>query len=230
MDTIARRLYSYRPYLLSLIHPDGIGAKAKMTRHALPLLLAACILSFIPATGRAGDCTIHTLSECRNTNRLMWDPAFREAREAFIGDRPAGWLYENGTMLGQVNTVLGGPPDEPVYFSDNLVRFSACRPHSCDEKGAVVLTTDGEIVAVGVLHFDNSRTRSGHPMLTILTRKRDDRFQEAADHLIAWYEMVTTDYNNWQKESYGLSDTSDELRKTSDPEIVLLAGTPDSQP
>ena len=193
------------------------------TRLAFRVALAGMLWLGLTALDRAG-CSIDNLADCENTNRLIWDPAFREARHAFIGDRPAGWLYKDGTMLDQVSAVLGGPPDEPVNFSDGLVRFSACRGHSCDEKGAVVLTTEGEIVAVGVLHYDISRTRSGHPMLTILTRQRDDRFQLAADHLVAWYEKVVTDYNNWLKENYGLSGTSDKLRRMRDPEIVLLTG------
>ncbi|GAK34494.1 hypothetical protein AQ1_02393 [alpha proteobacterium Q-1] len=193
-----------------------------MKRFLILLFFATSTMPALPA--HAQGCTLHTLSKCDNTNQLIWDQAFDDAMAAFIGDRPAGWLYEDGTMLGQVRAVLGGGADKPVYFSQGLVRFSACRHHSCDEKGAVVLTTEGEIVAVGVIHFDVSREYSGHRMLTILTRKRDDRFQEVADHLVAWHEKVVTDYNNWLKERYGLPDTSEKLGKMRDPEIVLLTG------
>lgn len=199
------------------------------TRLAFRVALAGMLWPGLTALDRA-SCSIDKLAECESTNQLIWDPAFREARQAFIGDRPAGWLYEDGTMLEQVAAVLGGPSKEPVYFSDGLVRFSACRWHSCDEKGAVVLTTEGEIIAIGVIHFDLSRQYTGHRMLTILTRQRDDRFHLAADYLVAWYEKVVTDYNNFLKENYQLPDTSEKLERLRDTEIVLLTDPPDSRP
>jgi len=199
-------------------------------RPLVAILFLFASLSSASSASNSTRCGINNLEACINTNRLVWDKAFQEALAEFIGDRPAGWLYEDGTMLGQVRAVLGGPPDRPVHFGNNLIRFSACRHHSCDEKGAVVLTTDGEIIAVGVLHFDISRTRSGHPMLTVLTRARNGRFQDAADHLFAWYEKVTTDYNKRQKERYELPETSEKLRRISDPEIVVLTNLRNSQP
>ncbi len=193
-----------------------------MSRTLFPLLLAICILPLLPALAHAQGCTLHTLSECDNTNQLVWDQAFDDALADFIGDRPAGWLYEDGTMLGQVQAVLGGPSNAPVYFSNNLVRFSACRHHSCPEKGAVVLTTDGEIVAVGVIHFDVSRHFTLNPMLTTLTREKGDRFQTAADHLFAWYEKVITDHNKSLIERYGHEKAKDDLNSVRDPEIIIL--------
>lgn len=169
------------------------------------------------------SCSEDNILGCRLTRDILSKASVREKLHRYTGDKPAGWLYKDGTMAGQAIEVLNGPdPDPPVRFGDNLVRFSACRWHSCDEKGAIVLTANGEIVAVGVLHFDVSRHYTRHPMLTILTRDKGDRFREAADHLVAWYEKVTTDYNQMLKEHYGLPDTSDKLRNIRKPEIVLL--------
>jgi len=45
---------------------------------------------------------------------------------------------------------LSGPPDPPQR-SGELFRFTACREHSCDEKGAAVLEPGGRLVALGIL-------------------------------------------------------------------------------
>jgi hypothetical protein len=97
-----------------------------------------------------GDCGLSNLSACRTTNNLVWDAGFEQALGRFLGDRQASYLYL-GPLRDQAMAVLGGPPDTPV-FGGNLYRFTACRAHSCMEKGAVVLTPSGQIMAVAILH------------------------------------------------------------------------------
>jgi len=103
------------------------------------------------AQAPATACGLSNLAACRTTNALIWDTGFRQALAQFLGERQAAYLWEGGSVLGQARAVLGGPPDAPTLVGD-LYRFTACRLHSCTEKGAVVLTSSGEIRAVAVLH------------------------------------------------------------------------------
>lgn len=98
-----------------------------------------------------GDCGLSNLGACRTTNNLVWDTGFKQALGRFLGDRQASYLYNRSPLSDQAMAVLGGPPDTPV-FGGNLYRFTACRAGSCTEKGAVVLTPSGQIMAVAIFH------------------------------------------------------------------------------
>ncbi|MEN5361916.1 hypothetical protein [Brevundimonas intermedia] len=97
------------------------------------------------------SCGLSSLSACRTTNNLVWDTGFGQALGRFLGERQAAYLWERGSVRDQARAVLGGPPDAPIIV-ENLYRFTACRLHSCPEKGAVFLTSSGEIMAVAILH------------------------------------------------------------------------------
>ena len=96
-------------------------------------------------------CGLSSLSACRTTNDLLWDTGFSQALGRFLGERQAAYLWERGSVRDQAGAVLGGPPDTPIIVG-NLYRFTACRLHSCSDKGAVFLTPGGEIMAVAILH------------------------------------------------------------------------------
>jgi hypothetical protein len=87
------------------------------------------------AQAPATACGLSNLAACRTTNALIWDTGFRQALAQFLGERQAAYLWEGGSVLGQARAVLGGPPDAPTLVGD-LYRFTACRLHSCTEKGA----------------------------------------------------------------------------------------------
>lgn len=95
-------------------------------------------------------CALARLDACRTAGELVWDRAFRRAVRAFLGQGNADYLY-HGRLADQQFAVLGGPPETSVRMGD-LYRFTACRAHSCDEKGVAVLRPDGTIVALGILH------------------------------------------------------------------------------
>ena len=96
-------------------------------------------------------CTLARLSVCRNTNELIWDKAFRKAVRRFLSTRRASFLYPRGLVADQMIEVLGGPPDLPEKIGP-FFRFTACRAHSCEEKGAAVLEPGGGLIALGILY------------------------------------------------------------------------------
>ena len=118
----------------------------------LSLLLALSVWPMeSDAQTPAAPCGLSNPGACRTTNNLFFDPAFEQALGRFLGDHQAAYLFERGPVRDQAIAVLGGPPDAPVLV-EGLYRFTACRPHSCSEKGAVVLTPGGQIMAVAILH------------------------------------------------------------------------------
>lgn len=123
----------------------------------LLMMLSAAAAPAAPAAGPAATCcdllrpARPRLAACRDTNQLITAPAFTAAVRRFIGKRKASYLHANGDVTDQQIEVLHGPPDEPTRIGA-LYRFTACRAHSCPEKGAAVLDPAGKIVALAILY------------------------------------------------------------------------------
>lgn len=135
-------------------------------------LLAAGLAAQGPAG--SGGCALTRPGQCGDTNRLMSAPGTQRAIRDFLGGRKADLLYRGHDVADQVIDVLGGPPDDPVRIGPYW-RFTACRAHSCTEKGALVLNPAGTIVAIAVLHGACALSRPGndcfaHDTLTLYTR------------------------------------------------------------
>ena len=57
-------------------------------------------------------------------------------------------------LLDNFQTVLGGPPDTIKYFNNRrYVVASACRGHSCPEKGLVFIDTEDKMIIGIIRHF-----------------------------------------------------------------------------
>ena len=174
-------------------------------------LLFGLLLTLSAGLPRATDaspaeCGLHALDGCRNTNQLIWDPAFAPAVRALLGDREASYPYKQDRVSTQALTVLGGPPDLPQRLGE-WYRFTACRLHSCDEKGAVVLTGDGRIMAVAILHSLCAQPVrpdrcSAHTRLALYLHPRADA------------ALITADLSRWAREAL-------EARYTSSTPAVL---------
>ncbi len=142
------------------------------------------------AAGLGSACAPASLNACRDTNQLVMAPAFTAAVRRFIGKRKAAYLYANGDVADQQIEVLHGPPDEPTRIG-NLYRFTACRAHSCPEKGAAVLDPAGKIVALAILYSPcakaDMRDCNRRDDLVVFMRERD-RVQrvEVVANLRAW--------------------------------------------
>ena len=107
----------------------------------LPILAAAV----------AAACSLSHPATCRDTNQLANAPDFRAGITRFLGRRRADYLYHGHTVAEQAIDVLFGPPDNPTRDGGSFV-FTACRAHSCPEKGALVVSPAGRIQAVAILY------------------------------------------------------------------------------
>lgn len=153
----------------------------------LGMLAAVALL----ATDAKPSCGLSNLNLCRNVNHLM-SPEFAVAVRQFIGPGRASLLYP-GSLADQQMDVLGGPPDDAMRVGD-LYRFSACRRHSCPEKGAVLLDSSGKIVATAILYsrfYDRPQPEDWSDLDALNVYVSDPAKARAlVEHLIAWAKAV----------------------------------------
>jgi hypothetical protein len=148
----------------------------------LALLLAA-----------ATPCSMAQPAACATTNELMWAPGTEAALKGFFGTARGDYLMPNAPLWKQAREALGGPPEAPLRLKDGNLLFSACRAHSCPEKGAMVVTPTGRIVAAALLHYhctpagcaDNAR-------LALFYRQPAEADGLAMRALIGWARGLNT--------------------------------------
>jgi hypothetical protein len=157
-------------------------------------VVSAFVFSLFAATltAQADDgCSVNTPAHCGDTSELVRSRGFASEIGKFLGEARADYLYPgNHPVSEQLLSVIGGPPDVPRRIGTFWL-FTACRFHSCDEKGAVVLRPDGEPVAVAILH-----TLCGKPNRDIACASRDvlsiywrpplPQWETISDALSAW--------------------------------------------
>ena len=104
--------------------------------------------------GSQPKCSLRHLSACENTNQLVWDKAFERQVRVYAGKARTN-AFGTGPLSEALLTTLGGPPDGPMTLADGNLLFTACVAHACTEKGAIVLTPSGSVVAAAMLtnHF-----------------------------------------------------------------------------
>jgi uncharacterized protein YecT (DUF1311 family) len=71
----------------------------------------------------------------KSTNELAWDGRTQRLVETLVPS----------SVSAKVLPALGGPPDPVFVASDRYVSASACRPHSCTEKGFIWVDTQARI-------------------------------------------------------------------------------------
>ncbi|MBC6982127.1 hypothetical protein [Caulobacter sp. 17J80-11] len=104
-------------------------------------VLAAVLLAAVGAGG--------ALAQAYAADR---DPNFGAKVKAFMGARKGDYIEPGDLASGQVLMALTGPKEQKT-LDDGAVRFDGCRLHSCPEAAAVVLSPQGEVLAVGLIHF-----------------------------------------------------------------------------
>ncbi len=109
------------------------------------------MLIFIAALAAAA-CTISTPVRCRDTNELIRSSTAQAQVRHFVEGRRGAYLYARVAGTGdQLIEVLGGPPDRPTKVGPYFL-FSACRAHSCDEKGALLIDAKGALAGAAILY------------------------------------------------------------------------------
>jgi hypothetical protein len=96
-------------------------------------------------------------SKGKNTNSIIWElqkvnflkselPAFKE---------DFGFKRKNkkSSLDEALMEVLGGPPDESVSRDESSIVLTACRPHSCDEKGFYWVNSKDKTSIMAIIHF-----------------------------------------------------------------------------
>ncbi len=86
----------------------------------------------------------------------------------------ADYFYSGGTVSDQIAVGMG-VPDKPVKQDDGTWLVAGCRPHSCDEKSAIIATSGGEALAAAIVHYPCGKKPAVEdcltkPILTIFLR------------------------------------------------------------
>jgi hypothetical protein len=90
-----------------------------------------------------------------STNMLVWDMAKSLQRiAADIGGATRNpYLGRRSTFAQAFRAAMGGPPNNVEIESDRFVFASACRFHSCPEKGALVIDLVSGHAVLALLHY-----------------------------------------------------------------------------
>ncbi len=120
----------------------------------------------------------------KSTNALIWDKRFSELKDIIIPDREVNLLGFPNTLKESFNAVIGGPPNTiKLDTNKNYMIASACRQHSCSEKGFLwfdLLANKGAMAIVN--HFPN-KVYSNTPHLYIASKNYSCE-NELNEHLI----------------------------------------------
>lgn len=118
---------------------------------ATVLVVGASVLP--PAVGMAGDPPAS--SEVARL-RYAQDGVSRDydwrSVERFLPNRTGDFILPYRTIAEQVSDGLGVAPLEARALPDGRRLLWGCRRHSCDEKSALVVSPDGKVEAVAMIH------------------------------------------------------------------------------
>ena len=150
------------------------------------------VLALLLAAGTAApSCSIAQPTPCRTTNELMWAKGTEPALQTFFGKARGDYLMPDTLVWKQAREALGGPPDAPLRLKDGNLLFTACRAHSCPEKGALVVTPAGQIRAAALLHyFCTPAGCAGNARLALFYRDPKEADGLAARAIIGWARGV----------------------------------------
>lgn len=83
--------------------------------------------------------------------RISTPVVYQSIRSEF-GNSHGSYLVPNGLVSEQIIMALG-IPQPLIKLADGDYLLSGCRPHSCDEKAAVIVTSRGQVLAAGLINF-----------------------------------------------------------------------------
>ncbi|WP_194768432.1 hypothetical protein [Tamlana sp. I1] len=106
----------------------------------------------------------------KTTNSLIWDQRFHRIHKKVVPRESFSYMLGfESTFTHIFNETIGGPPDNIVFNEErNYFVISACRLHSCDEKGFMWFDYNTEKGIVGIVHYFNKKEEYiDYPLLTI---------------------------------------------------------------
>lgn len=165
----------------------------------LSVLIAPILLTAAAAPPTPNRCTVEHLAACQNTNVLLLSVDMEDAMARFLGRHAAdrvSYVRANGYLIDQILDVLGGPPDDRRDLPGGGYVFTACRPHSCMEKGAVAFDAGGRINAVGLLSFHCGRSPKGCSdgrTLDVYVKNDSARIEESKAANTEWATAAAAD-------------------------------------
>ena len=89
-----------------------------------------------------------------STNRLVWKDSFKDFIRHFSNNEKLRLLGNDWLLQSDLISVLGGPPNDVGYY-DGYYIGSACRAHSCPEKGIFAIRESDLAAIFGVTSGKN---------------------------------------------------------------------------
>ena len=118
------------------------------------IILAALYLTF-SATVFAQENNKYFLKYSNsNTNHLVLGKQFSQLTKKFFGNMHDKYLSNKNFLTS--NTLiqgLGGSPDEIQFVENRYIVATACRAHSCEEKGFVIIDSKTNDTAYALVHY-----------------------------------------------------------------------------
>ena len=121
----------------------------------LILSLSLFLLWSFASSAKADD--YHWISTYvgKSTNDLVWNSQYQKAVQKFFGNQKNSYLGTRKAwkISDSMRSVLGGPPDTVIQLDNGYIVASACRAHSCDEKGMLIYDPATNSIAFAMLHY-----------------------------------------------------------------------------
>jgi hypothetical protein len=134
----------------------------------LAILLVSILLGVSAQAADAPDLSWISKLVGKSSSDVFSDPRWKELVQKQL---PAVKL-DLGASKGRVpvadslSALLSGPPDD-VVATQGLVRVSACRQHSCDEKAAVLMDPAAHRMTFALVHYFFGDDHSNEPLLLV---------------------------------------------------------------
>lgn len=149
----------------------------------------------------------HLATASAATERVSMPAVYKSVREEFGSDR-GSYFVPDKPVSEQI--IMGlGIPNPTVQLADGNYLVSGCRPHSCDEKAAVIVKPTGMILMAGLINFHcrrdvakKSPTSAGavicerNPRLTVLVTRKNNQpvlVQELRDWAVRKSQIRVTE-------------------------------------
>lgn len=96
-------------------------------------------------------------SKGKSTNSIVWELKklnfFKSELPTFKEDFGFEKKRKKSSLDEALMIVLGGPPDGSISPDEDSIVLTACRSHSCDEKGFYWANSKNKTSAMAIVHF-----------------------------------------------------------------------------